>query len=354
MRYFITNVLPHHLSGKYKISYAAGNFSWSLINSTAFDEAFSIAPLNVSGAIDDVDMPELVYSDWRKKGRIFQKLAPIKENFLIFRKIRHNSNVWFYNISILNIVLFFLCKWFKPSVRCNVIILDIYIPKRKLSFDALFLWAINHSNATIKLSDSPLFTCKKTECLPGVVPLNAPSFPTVENVNAEFLLSGLLREDISQISLVIKVFSKIKNTTLYITGFSEKDEALKQECSKYPNIHYYGELPFDEYINLLHKVSFLLSTRNPNEEGNQCNFPSKVIEGILHNRIIISTIKYKQLADLKYFFVSSDEDELRNQIEDIIRMNSGELIQYANQSSYAKSMFNPNRWSEIMDSLEKD
>jgi len=353
MRYFITNVLPHHLSGKYKISYAAGNFSWSLINSPAFDEVFSIAPLNVSGVIDDVDMPELVYSDWRKKGRIFQKLAPIKENFLIFRKIRHNSNVWFYNISILNIVLFFLCKWFKPSVRCNVIILDIYIPKRKLSFDALFLWAINHSNATIKLSDSPLFTCKKTECLPGVVPLNAPSFPTVENVNAEFLLSGLLREDISQISLVIKVFSKIKNTTLYITGFSEKDEALKQECSKYPNIHYYGELPFDEYINLLHKVSFLLSTRNPNEEGNQCNFPSKVIEGILHNRIIISTIKYKQLAGLKYLFVSSDEDELRNQIEDIIRMNSGELLQYANQSSYAKSMFNPNRWSEIMDSLEK-
>lgn len=34
-------------------------------------------------------------------------------------------------------------------------------------------------------------------------------------------------------------------------------------------------------------------------------------------------------------------------------MDSDELIQYANQSSYAKSMFNPNRWSEIMASLEK-
>ena len=149
------------------------------------------------------------------------------------------------------------------------------------------------------------------------------------------------------------MFSKIKNATLYITGFSEKDEALKQECSKYPNIHYYGELPFDEYIDLLHKVPFLLSTRDPDEEGNQCNFPSKVIEGILHNRIIISTIKYKQLVGLKYFFVSSDENELRNQIEDIIRMNSSELILYANQSSYAKSMFNPNRWGEIMATLEK-
>ena len=109
MRYFITDVLPHHLSGKYKISYAAANFSWALIHSSVFDEVFSIAPLNVSGAIDDVDMPELVYSDWRKRGKILQKLAPIKESFLIFRKIKRNSNVWFYNISILNIVLFFLC-----------------------------------------------------------------------------------------------------------------------------------------------------------------------------------------------------------------------------------------------------
>lgn len=149
------------------------------------------------------------------------------------------------------------------------------------------------------------------------------------------------------------MFSKIKNATLYITGFSEKDEVLRQECSKYPNIHYYGELPFNRYIDLLHKVSFLLSTRDPKEEGNQCNFPSKIIEGILHNRIIISTIEYKQLAGLKYFFVSSDEGELRNQIGGIIKMDSDELIQYANQSSYAKSMFNPNRWGEIMASLEK-
>ena len=48
-----------------------------------------------------------------------------------------------------------------------------------------------------------------------------------------------------------------------------------------------------------------------------------------------------------------DEDELKNQIEGIIRMDSVGLIRYANQSNYAKSMFNPNRWGEIMNSLEK-
>ena len=105
MRYLITNVLPHHLSGKYKISYAAANFSWALIHSSVFDEVFSIAPLNVSGAIDDVDMPELVYSDWRKRGKILQKLAPIKESFLIFRKIKRqlsfrNINIQYYHIAM--------------------------------------------------------------------------------------------------------------------------------------------------------------------------------------------------------------------------------------------------------------
>lgn len=353
MRYFITNVLPHHLSGKYNISYAASNFSWALINSTVFNKVFSIAPMNVSGDLEDVQMKELIYSSWRKKGFLLRKLAPIKENILIFKRIECGSNIWFYNISILNIALFLLCKLFKPSVRCNVIILDIYIPKRKLSLDYLCLWAINHADATVKLADSPRFTCVNTACLPGVVPFNAPSFPTINKVKAKFLLSGLLREDISQISLVIKVFSKVKGAQLYITGFSEKDEELRNKCSQYTNIHYLGELPFNEYIKLLHETSFLLSTRNPLEEGNQCNFPSKVIEGILHNRIIVSTIEYKQLTGLKYFCVSSNENIMRKQIEDMLNMEQNIIIQYANQSDYAKKMFNPNKWNEIMTSLEK-
>lgn len=352
MRYFVTNVLPHHLSGKYKISYAASNFSWALINSSAFDKVFSIAPMNVSGNIEDVNMKELIYSNWRKKGFVLRKLSPIIENLHIFMKIKRGSSIWFYNISILNLTLYFLCKCFKPSVSCNVIILDIFIPKRKFSFDNLCLWAINHADATVKLADSPRFTCNNTACLPGVVPFNAPTYPQINEVKADFLLSGLLREDISQISLVIKVFSNIKNAQLYITGFSEKDEELKKVCSRYSNIYYLGELAFDDYIKLLHKTSFLLSTRDPMEEGNQCNFPSKVIEGILHNRIIVSTIEYKQLSGLNYFFISSNEDVMKKQIQDIIGMKHNEIIPYANQSDYVKKMFNPNKWDEIMTALE--
>ncbi len=352
MRYFITNVLPHHLSGKYKVSYAGSNFSWALINSFAFDRTFSIAPANVTGELADVEMEQLVYSDWRKKNSILRKLAPFKENWMIFKMIEPRSSLWFYNISLLNVLLFYLCKMFKPSTKCNVIVLDVYLPKRKISFANFFLWTINKSDAVIKLSNSHRFTCKNSVCLPGVVPEIAPSYPLVNEIKRDFMLSGLLREDISQITLIIKVFSRLPDIDLHITGFTENDEAIKMTCNKYPNIHYHGELPFDEYINLLHETPFLLNTRDPKEEGNQCNFPSKVIEGILHNRIIVSTIQYEQLSGLRYFTISSEEDKMVKQISEIFNMASADILLYANQSDYAKAKFNPTCWRRIMINLE--
>lgn len=349
MRYFITNVLPHHLCGKYEVSIAAANFSWALIKSDAFDVNFSIAPSNVKGELPDVEMPELVYSSLRKN-KFLSKFAYVFENLTIFKKIKRSSNVWFYNISVLNILLFYMLKVFKPSVKCNVIILDIYIPKRKFSLDNLLLYTINKADATIRLSNSPRFTCKKSVCVPGVVPASVPKFPEIETVKPEFLLSGLLREDISQISLVIDTFKEIPEAELYITGFSEKDAELSEQCEAIPNIHYYGEVPYDKYVELLHKVPFLLSMRDPTNEGNQCNFPSKVIEGLLHNRIIVSTISYEQLDGLNYFRVSSDKETLKAEILDIIKCP--DLSPYENQSSAVIKAFNPDRWAEIMGKLE--
>lgn len=350
MRYFITNVLPHALCGKYKVSVAAANFSWALINSDAFDCTYSIAPSNVIGEINDVEMPQLIYSSLRKRGKILSKIAPLWENIELFKRIKSKSSVWFYNISIINILLFYMLKLFKPSVKCNVIILDIYIPKRKLSLENLYLYTINKADATIRLSNSKRFTSKRSVCLPGVVPSDSPKFPLIEDLKPTFLLSGLLREDISQIGLVIDTFSEISNAELYITGFSDDDQKLKEKCSSIPNIHYLGEIPYDEYLNLLHSVTFLLSMRDPNEEGNQCNFPSKVIEGILHNKIIISTIEYEQLEGLKYFKVPSIKEALKEQLYEILQKK--DLMEYANQSQFAIDSFNPDKWSEIMNVLE--
>lgn len=353
-RYFITHVCPQLLCGKYNISYAASNFSWALINSEVFDECYSILPTNVRGNVDDIRMKELIYSDLRKKNGLLQKIAVFVENWTIFKKIESNSSVWLYNLSILNILLFLLLKVFKPSVKVNIIILDIYIPAKRFSFENLLIWGQNHCDGTIRLSNSKFLTCRNSVCLPGVIAQNTPDFPKINVVTKDFLLSGLLREDISQISLVIKTFAALPDFTLHITGFSDSDDLLREKCSKFANIHYYGQIDFEKYIELLHNTPFLLSMRDPFCLGNHANFPSKVIEAILHNRIIISTIHYEQLNGLKYFEVTSEKETLINELKRIVSMPTEELMCYANQSSFVINNFSPKQWGVIMSKIENN
>jgi hypothetical protein len=154
--------------------------------------------------------------------------------------------------------------------------------------------------------------------------------------------------------IVIESFSKVPNLNLHVSGFAVDidDNTLRSECHKYKNIHYYGNVSFDRYIELLHQCPFLLSTRDPRIIENQCNFPSKVIEGILHNRIIVSTIHYAQLKGLNYFEVPSEIDSLVSALEQISTMSPAELKKYANQSDYAKTNYSPNEWKKAMSLIE--
>ena len=70
MRIFITHILPRDYDLRYKLSIAACNFSRNLIEGGVFDRFYSIMPTYVHSKMDDVDMPELVYSPLRIKGGV--------------------------------------------------------------------------------------------------------------------------------------------------------------------------------------------------------------------------------------------------------------------------------------------
>lgn len=352
MRYFIAHALPHNLCLKYNTSVASSNFTWPLINSNVFDQCFSILPINVWGNIDDIHMNDLAYNRYLRSSKYFHLLAPIWENIMLFPKIKKGGSVWFYNISILNIVLYFLLKWFKPSVKLNVMILDFMNPEKKSKLDSLILWALNHADGTIRLSNWEQFTCDNSICLPGVVPTDSPEYPRQDAINKSFLLSGLLREDISQINLVIDAFSRLPDVDLYISGFANDEDKIKERCKSYTNIHFLGCIEYNRYTDLLHHVSFVMSMRNPKLVENKCNFPSKIIEAILHNRIIVSTIHYEQLNGLRYFEVSSDCNSLVTDIQRIISLDKEELMLFANQAEYAKKHFSPVAWDMAMKTIE--
>ena len=153
-RVFITHILPQHLVAKYKLSFAACNFSRNLMSGGGFDKVYSIMPLFVSGKMEAFEDPEneLVYSRLRHYGPL-SKLAPLCENLTLFQKISKNDSVWYYNCTILNAFLIVLLHIFKPSVKQNIILLD-YTPCDKL-MDRFFLWLSNHMHGMIKLADSP-------------------------------------------------------------------------------------------------------------------------------------------------------------------------------------------------------
>lgn len=328
---------------------ASLNFSTNLIHSGIFDATYSVLPSCVSGKVKPFS--GLIYSAFRRF-KFIRHFAPIMENIKLFRKIPSQASVWYYNCTILNITLIILIKLFKPHVKQQMIILD-YTPSKKL-FDRFLLWNTNHMDGTIRLADSPLFTVKNSVCLPGVVPNDTKPYPEIIEITPDFLISGALSENISMLSMLLEAFAALPQLTLHITGKAPNPEIVKCYTEKYKNIIYHGMVDYKEYIKILCNTPFVLSTRNPAAPENQCNFPSKIIEALLHNRVIISTIHYPQLEGIKYFEVPTQIENFKKNITEIAFKKREELQCYSNQSDIVKKLFSTNVWKGYIEQIEND
>lgn len=348
MRIFITHIAPKDKVLQYGLSVAACNFSHNLIGGGIFGQVYSILPTFVTGNVEP--FPGLIYSSIRKN-RFLRRIAPVIENILLFNRIPKNASVWYYNCTILNATLILLLKLFKPSVKQQMIILD-YTPSKKL-FDRFLLWLSNHVHGTIRLANSPLFKCKNSICLPGVVPMVVTQYPQIKEIKREFLISGALSYAISMLPMLFEAFAELPQCTLHITGNAPDKELVTRYTSKYNNIIYHGMVSYDEYVQILHNSTFLLSTRNPRSPENQCNFPSKIIEGLLHNRILLSTLSYEQIDGIKYFQVGTTKDSFMDSLQKIISMSNEQLLLYANQSKEVQRRFCCEVWSNSMIEIEK-
>lgn len=357
-RIFWTCILPEHLIARYGLSFAACNFSFNLISSGAFNWVYSGMPLYVGGKMQQEAFEdrrfELVYDKWRTKGNMWQKFATFKEQFAIFRRIPQDASIWFYNLNTINALLFLLLKWFKPSVQVNVIVLDFTPVTSVFALNRIYLRLINWAHGRICLANSGHFKKKNSVVLPGVVPCTLEKFPEIKVVNKTFLLSGVLTEEISMLTMVLDAFSKLPDCDLHITGSKGNEELLQQYANRHQNIHWHGQLPFNEYVDLLHSVTFQLSTRNPQMPENQCNFPSKIIEALHHNRIIISTIYYPQLEEVKYFTVNPAKENFLNDIKKIVNSPNDTLLKYANQGVLVSRLFSVKVWNDAMEKIEKE
>lgn len=355
-RIFWTCVLPEHLIAQYGLSFAACNFSFNLMSGGAFDKVYSSMPLYVGGNMPNEafgdERFELVYNKWRKKRGIWQKLATFREQFTIFRQIPKYASIWLYNINTLNALLFVLLKLLKPSVQLNIIVLDFTPVNKGFGLNKIYLKLINWAHGRICLANSDLFKKENSMILPGVVPSNSETNPTIQSIKKSFLLSGVLSEEISMLSVVLEAFSKLPECDLHITGNKGNELLIQQYAKKYSNIHWHGQLPFKDYLNLLHSITFQLSTRDITFPENQCNFPSKIIEALYHNRIVISTIHYPQLDGIRYFEVRPTLNEFIDDIRNISSMSEDDLMKYTNQEDDVRSKYSVEVWNECMTTIE--
>jgi hypothetical protein len=355
MRIFQTFLLPDELVAKYKLSFAAANFSRNLMRGGGFDKVYSLMPLTVRGELPQItdDGYEVVYSNWRKKDSVLAKLAIFQEQWKIFKQVKKSDSLWLYNLNIMNALLFILVKLFKSSVKLNIIILDFTPAKSWKEQNYWYLKLINSADGIICLADSSLFKIKNMALLPGVVPAACDEYPKIDNINKEFLLSGVISPVIASTPMVLKAFSQMPDCILHITGnVLEGEELIKEYAAKYPNINYHGSVSFNDYLNIMHKVTYQLSTRDESYPENQCNFPSKIIETLLHSRIVVSTIAYKQLDGIKYFKVDSNCEAFKKQVLKICNMPNEDLMQYANQTDIVRELFSTKVWSKTMNDIE--
>lgn len=357
-RIFVCPMVPDSILSKYRLSVAANNFCRRLTHGNIFDAIYTYLTPNVTslnGVKDDEKQGNTIFFFGFLRGnRLLRKFAFIAENIAMFRRIKSYDTVWFYNMPYTVLILFILLRLLKPKCALNLILLD-YTPNQK-GLRRIYNWfevfCYNHYDGIIVLSPFRELTQVNQCCLPGVVSLEDPSWPKIDNVIKEFLISGALNDNIAMLSTLLDAFAALPDFKLHITGNAPDPALIKLYTDRFSNIIYHGMVDYDKYQQILHNTPFLLSTRNPRAAENQCNFPSKIIEALLHNRIIISTIHYPQIEGIKYFEIGSDAKSMYHDLLYIASLSHDELMSYANQSEIVKSRYNTDVWRRCMEKIE--
>lgn len=353
MRVFLGHMAPDTREIPEGVSIAASHFSCNLLRGGMFDTAYSILPPVVG--LEDAKAASCglftaMASPLRRLPRQLRAFGALVEQVKLMRYIPKGSALWLYNITNLNYFLVRMLRLFKPSVSVYPIILD-FTPgqpdeKRVMS-------TYNAAAGRISLTTYKRVAKHNFRCLPGVVPPSGQKYPSVETLKPVFLLSGVLGENISQATKVIEAFGRVPDARLHITGVSDNPDRITAMADRYPNVTFHGRVAADEYLRLLHGATYLLSTRDPEYPENLCNFPSKIIEALLHNRAIVSTIAYTQIDGIRYFQIPSTVDGMAREIKRIISLPREETAGYVNQSDEVARRFSTEVWRETIEEIEK-
>lgn len=123
-RIFICPLAPDTILKKYHLSVAANNFCHNLISGNGFSKIY-VYPSQLIDTSDDLvynnSNIECVVAKGLRKRPTTRKIAFIIENIKVAQKIKSNSSVWFYNLPYTVMILFWVLRIFRPSIKLNLI-----------------------------------------------------------------------------------------------------------------------------------------------------------------------------------------------------------------------------------------
>jgi len=164
-----------------------------------------------------------------------------------------------------------------------------------------------------------------------------------------FLMCGVL-DDFTGLPLALDVFSDLPECQLFLTG--RLSGKYSKVISQYPNIIYLGYIGFEDYRKLLSESDVCLSFRNPSFEENNYNFPSKILEFFVHDKIVISTIDYPELKGFQYMYCQYDKNSIIDIIHKLCKMPADELNLLRKNSAKLEERFSADSWKKSMCQIE--
>lgn len=353
-RVFVTHVVPKNLIEKLHVSMAANYFSYNLIDENCFDIVFSLVPTNINDKIGNKDSSvDYIQSRFLSNKGICKFLNVLLDNLKLFNKIPKNSNVWFYNLTHQTIFVYLLLKFFKSNIKVFVILLDFTPPSSRFSLQSLIFKHLNKADGLISLTNNKEISLQNKIILPGLVP-NDEKTKTQKLINNVFLLSGILSKNRCP-ELILEVFSKYPEYELLITGKIEDEKLVEKYINNFNNIKYLGFLKYDEYLKVLDDVTYSINSRDPSYLENNFNFPSKTVEHLKHNKVIISTMEYSELEGIDYFYVKPTVEDFIFFFKKLKSMDINLLLEkYANQSDKVYELFGVSMWKNGFKKLENN
>jgi glycosyltransferase involved in cell wall biosynthesis len=328
---------------------ASCNFVSILIKANCFDKVFSIVPPSYYDKRITSDNDMIFFQGTPTKSIIKRIYYYILTNLKFVVQTKKDDSIWFYNLCLTNILSYILLK-FVFFRKVYIIVLDLnYAPSINFfSIHNIIVLLLKRSTGVIFLSNRTMVKHKNMLNIAGVI--DESKIQPLKSCKNNFvcLFSGNL-DFYTGFDMIIDVFKELPNCKLIVTGLGRQDISL---LSKSPNINYLGYLPYAEYLLLYNQVDICLSLRNPAFSENVNNFPSKILEYFCYNKIVISTIKYPELAAFNYFSVDYSKNAIKETILNIYSMDKMDLYKYKDNQKALSTHFSAEKWMQSFKQIE--